>query len=62
MMWVFGGGRLWLPKSGLQIGDERPKRLLVPRSRTLISGVNQVILFDRLVDFPAPSSSSEMPR
>jgi hypothetical protein len=26
MMWVFGGGRLWLPKRGLQIGDERPNR------------------------------------
>ena len=51
MMWAFGGGRLWLPKSGLKIGEEKPRRLFVPRSRVLISGMNQVILFDRLTDF-----------
>ena len=62
MMWIFGGGRLWLPKAGLQVGDERPKRLFVPRSRTLISGMNQVILFDRLVDFVAAPSHVVTPR
>jgi hypothetical protein len=59
MMWMFGGGRLWLPKAGLQVGDELPKRFFVARRRTLISGINQVILFGRLADFVASTWSNE---
>jgi len=62
MMWFAGGGRLWLPKAGLQISEERPQRLFIPRSRTLISGMNQVILFGPLVDFVAPKSQGALGR
>ncbi len=54
MQWIFGGGRLWLSKADLRIGDAQPKRFLYPRSRTMISGLNQVVLFDELSDFVAP--------
>jgi hypothetical protein len=56
MMWLFGGGQLWLPKTGLQISEVRPRRLFQPRTRVLVSGFNQVILYEQLTDFVAPSS------
>lgn len=61
MMAAFGGGRLWLPKSGLQMSEQRPRRIIVPRSRVLISGFDQVILFDRLADFMADARSQPSP-
>jgi hypothetical protein len=51
MMWIFGDGRLWLPKHDLQVGDERPGGLIIPRSRVLVSGQHRVVLRDRLADF-----------
>jgi hypothetical protein len=50
MMWLFGGGRLWLPKADLHVGDEQSSRFLVPRSRTIVSGHNRVVLYGNLVD------------
>jgi hypothetical protein len=52
MMWIFGNGKLWLPKHTLHVGMEQPGRFfIVPRKRVPSSGRNQVILFDRLADF-----------
>jgi hypothetical protein len=54
MMWLFGGGRLWLPKRGLQLSELRPGNFWGrPRSRVLISGMNQIILYDTLTEFVA---------
>jgi hypothetical protein len=50
MMWIFGGGVLWLPKAFLRVSEKRPRRFIVPRSRILISGMNQVILYGKLAD------------
>ena len=61
MMPLFGGGQLWLPKSGLRVSEERRRRIIVPRSRVLISELNQVILFDRLADFIADAQSQPSP-
>jgi hypothetical protein len=49
--WIFGGGKLWIPKVGLKVSEERPRALLTPRSRVMMSGMNQVILFDQLTEF-----------
>jgi hypothetical protein len=62
MMWIFGGGRLWLPKRGLQVSEERPGRFWMPRSRVLISGMNQVILLDKLTAFVAVPSTDALAR
>ena len=57
MMLLFGGGRLWLPKQGLHIGETKPGRLFVSPSRELRSGTNRIILGNRLTHFVnAPAS------
>ena len=50
-MWIFGGGKLWLSKAILLIGDKKQGGLFVPRSRVLICGMDQVILYGKLADF-----------
>lgn len=62
MMWIFGGGRLWVPKSGLQVGEERPGSFWMPRSRVLISGMTHVILLDKLTAFVAVPSTDALAR
>jgi hypothetical protein len=51
MMWISGGGKLWLPKPLTRVGELKASNLLFPRSRILISETNQVILYGRLADF-----------
>jgi hypothetical protein len=51
LMWIFGGGRLWLPKRGLRIGEVQPPARRLPRSRLLENGQDRVILYDELTQF-----------
>lgn len=51
MMWIFGGGKLWLPREVIKIGSLEGGTLFISRSRILICGMNQVILHGRLADF-----------
>lgn len=51
MMWVFGGGRLWLPKRGLRVGEVQPPARLLPRNRLLESGPDRVVLYGELTQF-----------
>lgn len=50
-MWIFGGGKLWLPKNALRIGELKPSQFFIPQSRVIISELNQVILYGKLADF-----------
>jgi hypothetical protein len=50
MMWLFGDGKLWLPKLGLHVSKEQ-RTLFLFRSQVLESGVNRVVLFGRLAEF-----------
>ena len=67
MMWVFGNGKLWLPKPGLRIGVIGPG---VPRRRRVISGEHELLLFEELADFVgeandlnlAPFTGPKLPR
>lgn len=61
-MWVFGGGRLWLPKRELQVSVKYPGNFLMPTSRVLTSGTNQVILYDTLTPFVSGHSTDELAR
>jgi hypothetical protein len=58
MPWIFGGGRLWLGKADLQIGEEMPRSFFMPRRRALVSGSNKVTLYGHLADFVGPQTSS----
>jgi len=48
---IFGGGKLWLPKSGAIISEPESGSLLFPRSRTIVRGKDNVRLFGGLADF-----------
>jgi hypothetical protein len=53
-MWLFGGGKLWLPKAGLRIGGVAPGGWLSFRSRELRNGTDRVVLCGHLADFVNP--------
>ncbi len=48
MMWVFGDGKLWLPKQRLRVGIFGAA---APRRRRLVSGEHELVLFEELADF-----------
>lgn len=49
--WLFGNGKLWMPKDGVRIGAPQPGGLFRPRSRTLQSGKDRVRLDGNLAAF-----------
>jgi hypothetical protein len=57
-MWIFGNGKLWLPKP-LKVGDVEPGNFFRRKRRIIISGFDQVILVDRLVDFIQPNAAEQ---
>jgi hypothetical protein len=57
MPWVFGGGQLWLPKTDLEVGEEKPRQFFFPRRRVLRSGANNVTVYGHLADFVSPQAS-----
>lgn len=56
MAWVFGGGKLWLPKSGATIGRPKPGGLFSSRSLTIEYAGNRVHLYGSLGDFVAQNT------
>jgi hypothetical protein len=56
-MWLFGNGKLWLPKP-LNIGPLQPGRFLAPKRRVVVAGLDQVILVESLADFIQPDESA----
>ncbi len=48
---VFGGGKLWLPKSGTKISQPQAGGLLSPEYSTIECGEDKVRLFGNLAEF-----------
>jgi hypothetical protein len=53
MMWLAGGGKLWLHKPEVTVGELKAAGFLSPRSRTLTTTEHNVRLYGRLADFIA---------
>lgn len=51
LSWLFGNGKLWLPKDGVRVGAPQPGGLFRPPSRTIQSGKDRVRLDGTLAAF-----------
>jgi hypothetical protein len=54
---IFGGGKLWLPKSGTRIGQSQAGGLFSPKYSTIVCGEDRVRLFGSLAEFVQESHS-----